>query len=66
MSYSMDDAINDYNNFDNICKNTPKKSNGLTDFLKVTTSNGNSDVYDCKGNRLSYKNKEEMYNEICM
>lgn len=39
---------------------------GLRIFLKVTTSNGNSDVYDGKGNRLSYKNKEEMYNEICL
>lgn len=65
MSESLDTAFDRYNNFDNICNNSPKKSNGLTDFLKVTTSNGNSDVYDGKGNRLSYKNKEEMYNEIC-
>lgn len=65
MSESLDTAFDRYNNFDNICNNSLKKSNGLTDFLKVTTSNGNSDVYDGKGNRLSYKNKEEMYNEIC-
>lgn len=66
MSESLDTAFDRYNNFDNICNNSLKKSNGLTDFLKVTTSNGDSDVYDGKGNRLSYKNKEEMYNEICM
>lgn len=66
MSGSLDNAFNEYNNFENLCKNSPKKSNGLTDFLKVTTSNGDSDIYDGKGNRLSYKNKEEMYNEICM
>ena len=66
MSGSLDDAFNKYNEFNNICKNSPKNHNGFTDFLKVTTSNGDSDVYDGKWNRLSYKNKEEMYNEICM
>ena len=43
-----------------------KKSNGLTDFLKVTTSNGDSNVYDGEGNRLSFKNENEMYNEMCV
>ena len=65
MSESLDTAFDRYNNFDNICNISLKKSNGLTDFLKVTISNGDADVYDGKGNRLYYKNKEEMYNEIC-
>ena len=56
----------EYNDFDNICNISLKKSNGLTDFLKVTTSNGDSDVYDGKGNRLSFKNENEMYNEMCV
>ena len=62
----MSDTFDKYNNFDNICNRSLKKSNGLTDFLKVTTSNGDSDVYDSEGNRLSFKNKEEMYNELCI
>lgn len=67
MTDSMKNAFEKHNNFDNICNNSLKKSaNGLTDFLKVTTSDGDSDVYDGKGNRLSFKNEEEMYNEICM
>lgn len=34
MSGSMDDAFNNYNEFDNICKNSPKNLNGFTDFFK--------------------------------
>jgi hypothetical protein len=66
MTSSMSNAFVKHNDFDNICNNSPKKSNGLTDFLKVTTSNGNSDIYDGEGNRLSVKNEEEMYNKICI
>lgn len=63
--FTSENAFDKYNDFDNICNNSLKKSNGLTDFLKVTTSNGDSDVYDGKGNRLSFKNEKEMYNELC-
>ena len=66
MSYSIDNILNEYNDFNNICNNSPKKSNGLTDFLKITISDGDSDVYDGEGNRLSFKNEKEMYNEICI
>ena len=62
----MKEAFDNYNNFDNICSISIKKSNGLIDFLKVTTSNGDSDVYDSEGNRLSFKNEKEMYDEICI
>ena len=61
----MKEAFDNYNNFDNICSISIKKSNGLIDFLKVTTSNGDSNVYDGEGNRLSFKNENEMYNEMC-
>ena len=61
----MKEAFDNYNNFDNICSISIKKSNGLIDFLKVTTSNGDSDVYDGEGNRLSFKNEKEMYDEMC-
>ena len=62
----MKKAFDEYNNFDNICSISIKKSNSLIDFLKVTTSNGDSDVYDGEGNRLSFKNENEMYNEMCV
>lgn len=65
MCNTMKEAFDNYNNFDNICSISIKKSNGLIDFLKVTTSNGDSDVYDSEGNRLSFKNENEMYNEMC-
>ena len=66
MSDIMKNALEKYNDFNNICNISMKKSNGLTDFfLKVTTSNGDSDVYDREGNRLSFKNEKEMYNEMC-
>ena len=65
MCTTMKEAFDNYNNFDNICSISIKKSNGLIDFLKVTTSNGDSDVYDGEGNRLSFKNENEMYNEMC-
>lgn len=61
----MKEAFDNYNNFDNICSISIKKSNSLIDFLKVTTSNGDSDVYDGEGNRLSFKNEKEMYDEMC-
>ena len=66
MCNTMKEAFDNYNNFDNICSISIKKSNGLIDFLKVTTSNGDSDVYDGEGNRLSFKNENEMYNEMCV
>lgn len=65
MCNSMKEAFDNYNNFDNICSISIKKSNSLIDFLKVTTSNGDSDVYDSEGNRLSFKNEKEMYDEMC-
>ena len=65
MCNTMKEAFDNYNNFDNICSISIKKSNGLIDFLKVTTSNGDSDVYDGEGNRLSFKNENEIYNEMC-
>lgn len=65
MYNTMKEAFENYNNFDNICSISIKKSNGLIDFLKVTTSNGDSDVYDSEGNRLSFKNEKEMYDEMC-
>lgn len=65
MCNTMKEAFDNYNNFDNICSISIKKSNGLIDFLKVTTSNGDSDVYDSEGNRLSFKNEKEMYDEMC-
>lgn len=61
----MKEAFENYNKFDNICSISIKKSNSLIDFLKVTTSNGDSDVYDSEGNRLSFKNEKEMYDEMC-
>ena len=66
MSDVTNNIFEEYNNFDNICNISLKKSNGLMDFLKVTTSNGDSDVYDGEGNRLSFKNEKEMYNETCV
>ena len=66
MSDIMKNALEKYNDFNNICNISMKKSNGLTDFLKVTTSNSDSDVYDGEGNRLSFKNENEMYNEMCV
>ena len=66
MSDIMKNALEKYNDFNNICNISMKKSNGLTDFLKVTTSNDDSDVYDGEGNRLSFKNENEMYNEMCV
>ena len=66
MNNSLKDVLNKYNNFNNICKNSSKNLNGFTDFLKVTTSNGDSDVYNGEGNRLSFKNENEMYNEMCV
>ena len=65
MSDVMKNALEKYNSFDNICNINIKKSNSLIDFLKVTTSNGDSDVYDGEGNRLSFKNEKEMYDEMC-
>ena len=65
MCNTMKEAFENYNNFDNICSISIKKSNSLIDFLKVTTSNGDSDVYDGEGNRLSFKNEKEMYDEMC-
>lgn len=65
MCNSMKEAFENYNKFDNICSISVKKSNSLIDFLKVTTSNGDSDVYDGEGNRLSFKNEKEMYDEMC-
>ena len=65
MSDVMKNALEKYNDFNNICNISLKKSIGLTDFLKVTTSDGDSDVYDSEGNRLSFKNENEMYNEMC-
>ena len=64
MSDAIKNAFDKYNDFDNICNIYIKKSNSLTDFLKVTTSDGDSDVYDSEGNRLSFKNENEMYNEM--
>ena len=60
MSDTMKNSLDKHNDFDNICNNSVKKSksNGLMDFLKVTTSNGDLDVYDSEGNRLSSKNKK--------
>ena len=58
MSDVMKNALEKYNDFNNICNISMKKSNGLTDFLKVTTSNGDLDVYDGLGNRLSSKNEK--------
>ena len=66
MSDIMKNALEKYNDFNNICNISMKKSNGLTDFLKVTTSNSDSNVYDGEGNRLSFKNENEMYNEMCV
>ena len=66
MHDSLKDVLNKYNDFNNICKNSSKNLNGLTDFLKVITSNGGSDVYNGKGNRLSFKNEKEIYNEMCI
>ena len=66
MSNDSNNILEEYNDFDNICNISLKKTNGLTDFLKVTTSNGDSDVYDGEGNRLSFKNENEMYNEMCV
>ena len=66
MSDAIKNAFDKYNDFDNICSIHIKKSNGLTDFLKVITSNGDSDIYDGEGNRLTFKNENEMYNEICV
>ena len=66
MSDVMKNALEKYNDFNNICNISMKKSNGLTDFLKVTTSNGDSNVYDGEGNRLSFKDEKEMYNETCV
>ena len=65
MSDAIKNAFDKCNDFDNICNIHIKKSNSLTDFLKVTTSDGDSDVYDSEGNRLSFKNENEMYNEMC-
>ena len=65
MCNTIKEAFDNYNNFDNICSISIKKSNGLIDFLKVTTSNDDSDVYDSEGNRLSFKNEKEMYDEMC-
>lgn len=62
----MKNALEKYNDFNNICNISMKKSNSLTDFLKVTTSNGDSDIYDGEGNRLTFKNENEIYNEICV
>ena len=36
MCNTMKEAFDNYNNFDNICSISIKKSNGLIDFLKVT------------------------------
>lgn len=66
MSDIMKNALEKYNDFNNICNISMKKSNGLTDCLKVITSNGDSDIYDGEGNRLTFKNENEMYNEICV
>ena len=65
MSDAIKNDFDKYNDFDNICNIHIKKSNSLTDFLKVTTSDGDSDVYDSEGNRLSFKNENAMYNEMC-
>ena len=35
MCNTMKEAFDNYNNFDNICSISIKKSNGLIDFLKV-------------------------------
>ena len=64
MSDVIKNSLEKYNDFNNICNISLKKSNGLTDFLKVKTSNGDSDVYNGEGNRLSFKNENEMYNEM--
>ena len=66
MADAIENAFDKHNSFDNICNINIKKSNSLTDFLKVTTSNGESDVYDSEGNRLSFKDKKEVYDEICI
>lgn len=66
MSDVMKNALEKHNDFNNICNFSIKQSNCLTDFLKVITSNSDSDVYDGEGNRLSFKNENEMYNEMCV
>ena len=61
---SSDNMLKKLNNFENICKSAKKKDVALQGFLKVT-QDGQTDVYDDDGNRLSFKNKQEMIDEMC-
>lgn len=54
-----------HNNFDKIYKSASNKKVNLSGVLKVTTDN-HTDMYDDNGNRLTYKNKDEIFDEVCL
>lgn len=61
---SSEEILKKINDFENICKSSKRKDVALQGFLKVT-QDGQTDVYDDNGNRLSFKNKQEMIDDMC-
>ena len=60
---SSERMLKQANDFENISERVRKPDVALQGFLKVT-QDGQSDVYDDNGNRLSFKNTQEMIDEI--
>ena len=57
--------LDKYNDFEKISRSKPHKEANLQGLLKITANN-HTDVFDDDGNRLTFKNKKELYNELCM
>ena len=62
---SEQQLLDKYNNFEKISKAKPHKEVNLQGLLKVTADN-HTDIFDDDGNRLTFKDKKELYNELCM
>lgn len=62
---SEQQLLDKYNNFEKISETKPHKEANLQGLLKVTQIN-RTDIFDDDGNRLTFKDKKELYNELCM
>ena len=61
----IEEELIKHNKIDNIYKNAANNKVNLSGVLKVTSDN-HTDVYDDNGNRLTYKNKDEIFDEVCL
>lgn len=62
---SEQQLLDKYNNFEKLSETKPHKEVNLQGLLKITADN-HTDIFDDNGNRLNFKNKKELYNELCM